>query len=30
MAVFGYMEGLEEVRAAHWRRQDDTPEELRE
>ncbi|KAH7053191.1 maleylacetoacetate isomerase maia [Macrophomina phaseolina] len=30
MAVVRYMEGLPEVKAAHWRRQDDTPEEFRE
>ncbi|GME34168.1 maleylacetoacetate isomerase [Neofusicoccum parvum] len=29
MGVVGWMEGLEEVRAAHWRRQEDTPEEFR-
>ncbi|OJD31729.1 maleylacetoacetate isomerase [Diplodia corticola] len=30
MSVFRHMETLEEVKAAHWRRQEDTPEEFRE
>ncbi|KAL1648455.1 hypothetical protein SLS58_002210 [Diplodia intermedia] len=30
MTVFRHMESLEAVKAAHWRRQEDTPEEFRE